>query len=67
MLNTQFRHLFKECEAASEAGAGGLVTYITCARVRAAAWVREKRPEAADVFSVFLRGGDLMPSNGDLI
>ena len=67
VLNTQFRHLFKECEAASEAGAGGLVTYIACARVRAAAWVQEKRPQTADVFNVFLRGGDWMPSNGDLI
>ena len=47
--------------------ARGLVTYIACARVRDAAWVQEKRPEAADVFSAFLRGGDWMPSNGDLI
>ena len=67
VLHRQFRHLFKECEAASEAGAGGLVTYTTCARARAGVWVQEKRPEAADVFSAFLRGGDWMPSNGDLI
>ena len=31
--------------------ARGLVTYIACARVRDAAWVQEKRPAAADVFS----------------
>ena len=35
--------------------ARGLVTYIACARVRDAAWVQEKRPAAADVFSAHFR------------
>ena len=67
VMQRQFQLMFRECEEPEEAGAGGLVTYTACARARAAAWVMERRPEAVDVFSAFLRGGDWMPSNGDLI
>ena len=59
--------MFRECEASEEAGAGGLVTYTACARARAAVWVTERRPEAVEVVSAFLRGGDWRPSSGELI
>ena len=40
-----------ESEIDGNSRARGLVTYIACVWVMDAAWVQEKRPAAADVFS----------------
>ena len=74
VMHIQFQHLFRECEAeAAKRGEGWwpgqpLVTYTACARARVTAWVMERGyGSSVDVFIAFLRGGDWMPSNGDLI
>merc|ERR1711874_33481 len=67
MFLKQYQYYFSDCAEGAGEGADGLVSYIHCARNTTTTWTKEKRPDAYDVVFSFLRGGNWMPMDGDMM
>merc|ERR1712168_1455301 len=59
MLLKQSEHYYKDCTAAGGEGVDGFMNFFSCAQNLTMAWVTDKRPEAIDMISAYLRGGML--------
>merc|ERR1712042_115363 len=64
MLLKQSEHYYKDCTAAGGEGVDGFMNFFSCAQNLTMAWVTDKRPEAIDMVSAYMRGG-MMPMDDD--
>jgi len=60
MLLKQSQYYYKDCSAAGGEGVDGFMNFFSCAQNLTMAWVTDKRPEAIDMMSAYMRGGMLM-------
>jgi len=59
MLLKQSQYYYKDCVAAGGQGVDGFMNFFSCAQNLTMSWVTEKRPEAVDMMSAYMRGGML--------
>jgi len=60
MLVKQSQYYYKDCTAAGGEGVDGFMNFYSCAQNLTLSWVTDKRPEAIDMMSAFMRGGMMM-------
>jgi len=60
MLLKQSKYYYKDCSAAGGEGVEGFMNFFSCAQNLTMAWVTDKRPEAIDMMSAYMRGGMMM-------